>query len=607
MLSYQDKVGAFYKDNARANSSKLSLVTEEQGDRRPPYLLFVLLILLVGVMTLLAITGVRFHQVSTSNMEFSRLLKEDMEKSEAVHHQVIDVLTPLFKIIGDEVGLRLPQKLNEIKQFILQKTNFFNPNREFDFRDLHWCINPPSKIKVNFTNYCDTIGIRKSIASAANPILLSALSRGRGDIFPPYRCSGATTSVGRVFPLSVSLSMSLISKTSGITNMLTAISDGVYGKTYLLVPDYIEGEFDTQKIRVFEIGFIKRWLNNMPLFQTTNYMVLPENSKAKVCTIAVGELTLASLCVDESTVLLYQDSNGSQGGVLVVTLGIFGATPMDQIEEMIPVAHPSVEKIHITNHRGFIKDSIATWMVPVLVSEQQEEQKNCLESACQRKTYPMCNQTSWEPFGGGQLPSYGRLTLPLNPSIDLQLNISFTYGPVILNGDGMDYYESPLLDSGWLTIPPKNGTVLGLINKASRGDQFTVIPHVLTFAPRESSGNCYLPIQTSQMMDKDVLTESNLVVLPTQNFRYVIATYDISRGDHAIVYYVYDPIRTISYTYPFRLTTKGRPEFLRIECFVWDDDLWCHQFYRFEADITNSTISVENLVHIRFSCNRSKP
>nr|ABN80421.1 hemagglutinin [Morbillivirus canis] len=607
MLSYQDKVGAFYKDNARANSSKLSPVTEEHGGRRPPYLLFVLLILLVGILALLAITGVRFHQVSTSNMEFSRLLKEDMEKSEAVHHQVIDVLTPLFKIIGDEIGLRLPQKLNEIKQFILQKTNFFNPNREFDFRDLHWCINPPSKVKVNFTNYCETIGIRKSIASAANPIRLSALSGGRSDIFPPYRCSGATTSVGKVFPLSVSLSMSLISRTSEIINMLTATSDGVYGKTYLLVPDDIEREFDTQEIRVFEIGFIKRWLNDMPLLQTTNYMVLPENSKAKVCTIAVGELTLASLCVEESTVLLYHDSRGSQDGILVVTLGIFGATPMDHIEEVIPVAHPSIEKIHITNHRGFIKDSIATWMVPALASEKQEEQKGCLESACQRKTYPMCNQTSWEPFGGGQLPSYGRLTLPLDASVDLQLNISFTYGPVILNGDGMDYYESPLLNSGWLTIPPKNGTILGLINRASRGDQFTVIPHVLTFAPRESGGNCYLPIQTSQIIDRDVLIESNVVVLPTQSFRYVIATYDISRNDHAIVYYVYDPIRTISYTHPFRLTTKGRPDFLRIECFVWDDNLWCHQFYRYEANIANSTTSVENLVRIRFSCNRSNP
>nr|UWP51030.1 hemagglutinin [Morbillivirus canis]UWP51038.1 hemagglutinin [Morbillivirus canis] len=607
MLSYQDKVGAFYKDNARANSSKLSLVTEEHGGTRPPYLLFVLLILLVGILALLAITGVRFHQVSTSNMEFSRLLKEDMEKSEAVHHQVIDVLTPLFKIIGDEIGLRLPQKLNEIKQFILQKTNFFNPNREFDFRDLHWCVNPPSKVKVNFTSYCETIGIRKSIASAATPILLSALPEGRGDIFPPYRCSGATTSVGRIFPLSVSLSMSLISKTSDIINMMTAISDGVYGKTYLLVPDDTEGEFDTQGIRVFEIGFVKRWLSDMPLLQTTNYMVLPGNSRAKVCTIAVGELTLASLCVDESTVLLYHDSKGSQNGILVVTLGIFGATPMDHFEEVIPVAHPSMEKIHITNHRGFIKDSIATWMVPALASGKQEEQKGCLESACQRKTYPMCNQTSWEPFGEGQLPSYGRLTLLLDASVDLQLNISSTYGPVILNGDGMDYYESPLLDSGWLTIPPKDGTILGMINKASRRDQFTVIPHVLTFSPRESSGNCYLPIQTSQIIDKDVLVESNLVVLPTQSFRYVVATYDISRGDHAIVYYVYDPIRTISYTYPFRLTTKGRPDFLRIECFVWDDDLWCHQFYRFEANITNSTISVENLVSIRFSCNRSYP
>nr|AVG72900.1 hemagglutinin [Morbillivirus canis] len=607
MLSYQDKVGAFYKDNARANSSKLSLVTEEHGGRRPPYLLFVLLILLVGILALLAITGVRFHQVSTSNIEFSRLLKEDMEKSEAVHHQVIDVLTPLFKIIGDEIGLRLPQKLNEIKQFILQKTNFCNPNREFDFRDLHWCINPPSKVKVNFTNYCETIGIRKSIASAANPILLSALSGGRSDIFPPYRCSGATTSVGKVFPLSVSLSMSLISRTSEIINMLTATSDGVYGKTYLLVPDDIEREFDTQEIRVFEIGFIKRWLNDMPLLQTTNYMVLPENSKAKVCTIAVGELTLASLRVEESTVLLYHDSRGSQDGILVVTLGIFGATPMDHIEEVIPVAHPSMEKIHITNHRGFIKDSIATWMVPALASEKQEEQKGCLESACQRKTYPMCNQTSWEPFGGGQLPSYGRLTLPLDASVDLQLNISFTYGPVILNGDGMDYYGSPLLNSGWLTIPPKNGTIFGLINKASRGDQFTVIPQVLTFAPRESGGNCYLPIQTSQIIDRDVLIESNVVVLPTQSFRYVIATYDISRNDHAIVYYVYDPIRTISYTHSFRLTTKGRPDFLRIECFVWDDNLWCHQFYRYEANIANSTTSVENLVRIRFSCNRSNP
>nr|QFE96923.1 hemagglutinin [Morbillivirus canis] len=607
MLSYQDKVSAFYKDNARANSSKLSLVTEEHGGRRSHYLLFVLLILLVGILALLAITGVRFRQVSTSNMEFSRLLKEDMEKSEAVHHQVIDVLTPLFKIIGDEVGLRLPQKLNEIKQFILQKTNFFNPNREFDFRDLHWCINPPSKVKVNFTNYCETIGIRNSIASAANPILLSAISESRSDIFPPYRCSGATTSVGRGFLLSVSLSMSLVSRTSELINMLTAISDGVYGKTYLLVPYDTEGEFDAQEIRVFEIGFIKRWLNDMPLFQITNYMVLPENSKAKVCTIAVGELTLASLCVDESTVLLHHDSKGSQDGILVVTLGIFGATPMDHIEEVIPVAHPSIEKIHITNHRGFIKDSVAIWMVPALASEKQEEQKGCLKSACQRKTYPMCNQTAWEPFGGGQLPSYGRLMLPLDASADLQLNISFTYGPVILNGDGMDYYKSPLLDFGWLTIPPKNGTILGLINKASRGDQFTVIPHVLTFAPRESGRNCYLPIQTPQIIDKDVLIESNLVVLPTQSFKYVIATYDISRNDHAIVYYVYDPIRTISYTHPFRLTTKGRPNFLRIECFVWDDNLWCHQFYRFEATITNSTTSVENLVRIRFSCNRSSP
>nr|ACE76524.1 H protein [Morbillivirus canis] len=607
MLSYQDEVGAFYMDNARANSSKLSLVTEEQRSRRPPYLLFVLLILLVGILALLAIAGVRFRQVSTSNVEFGRLLKDDLEKSEAVHHQVMDVLTPLFKIIGDEIGLRLQQKLNGIKQFILQKTNFFNPNSEFDFRNFHWCINPPSKIKVNFTNYCDAIGVRKSIASAANPILLSILFGCRGDIFPPYRCSGAITSVGRVIPLSVSLSTSLISRTSEIISMLTAISDGLYGKTYLLVPDYIEKEFDTREIRVFEIKFIERWLNDMPLLQITNYMILGENSEAKVCTIAVDQLTLASLCVDESTVLLYYDSNGSRDSILVVTLGIFEASPMNQVEEVIPVANPSVERIHITNHRGYIIDSVATWMVPALVSERLEGQENCLESACRRESYPMCKQTSCEPFGGVQVPSYGRLTLPLDERIDLQLNISFTYGPVILNGDGMDYYENPLLDSRWLTIPPKNGTILGLINKASREDQFTVTSHVLTFAPRESSGNCYLPIQTSQIMDKDVLTESNLVVFPTQNFRYVVATYDISRRYHAIVYYVYDPIRTISYTYPFRLTTKGRPDFLRIECFVWDDDLWCHQFYRFESDITNSTTSVEDLVRIRFSCNRSEP
>nr|UDL09586.1 hemaglutinin protein [Phocine morbillivirus] len=607
MFSHQDKVGAFYKNNARANSSKLSLVTDEVEERRSPWFLSILLILLVGILILLAITGIRFHQVVKSNLEFNKLLIEDMEKTEAVHHQVKDVLTPLFKIIGDEVGLRLPQKLNEIKQFIVQKTNFFNPNREFDFRELHWCINPPSKVKVNFTQYCEITEFKEATRSVANSILLLTRYRGRDDIFPPYKCRGATTSMGNVFPLAVSLSMSLISKPSEVINMLTAISEGIYGKTYLLVTDDTEENFETPEIRVFEIGFINRWLGDMPLFQTTNYRIISNNSNTKICTIAVGELALASLCTKESTILLNLGDEESQNSVLVVILGLFGATHMDQLEEVIPVAHPSIEKIHITNHRGFIKDSVATWMVPALALSEQGEQINCLRSACKRRTYPMCNQTSWEPFGDKRLPSYGRLTLSLDVSTDLSINVSVAQGPIIFNGDGMDYYEGTLLNSGWLTIPPKNGTILGLINQASKGDQFIVTPHILTFAPRESSTDCHLPIQTYQIQDDDVLLESNLVVLPTQSFEYVVATYDVSRSDHAIVYYVYDPARTVSYTYPFRLRTKGRPDILRIECFVWDGHLWCHQFYRFQLDATNSTSVVENLIRIRFSCDRLDP
>ncbi|QWQ56142.1 hemagglutinin protein [Porcine morbillivirus] len=600
-----DKSNAFYKDSARANLPILNINGFLPAHHRGPLLLLLATVSLVGLVALIAIAGVRFHKSTTMAKETNSLIQENIHHTDLLHHQVMDVLTPLFKIIGEEVGLRLPQRLAEIKQFILTKTSFFNPDREFDFRDLHWCINPPDRVKVNFSKFCQAIHIDNGIRLLGGIFIDQFLSHSKSDIFPGRVCPNGVTTRGEIISPALSLT-SLSAKHLGLVdNIMFAMADGVYAKTYVLSHFSEGGVTETGEIRVFEIGLIRGWLGDLPVLHLTNFIHANVDSIGRHCTLAVGELKLASICTHARAIRVVRNVDSHPTSVSAISMGVFGSDYYQQSVEVIPVYDESVQQIHLSNHRGFIKDSKAYWAFPAEADTNSTRWSNCLTKVCTSRNLPFCNLTSWEPFNTTYPAVYAILVLEVSVHSDISMFIDESLGPLILNGYGMDLYSNSHEDQHWLTIPPKSGNVLGVINKLVVNGSAAVLPYILSYAASAGHEPCYAPVQHSLPSDTNTLAESNIVVLSTGKFRYVSATYDTSRSSHAIVYYIYNPTEGTSYFFPFRLTTRGIPAFLRIECFVWVEKIWCIHVYRYHSTVSKVEPVVETMVRLEFKCTSS--
>nr|WCP16331.1 hemagglutinin protein [Pilot whale morbillivirus]WCR51959.1 hemagglutinin protein [Pilot whale morbillivirus] len=604
MSSPRDKVDAFYKDTPRPRNHRGLLDNERVIIERPLILVGVLAVMFLSLIGLLAIAGVRLQKATVNSIEVNKRLSTNLETTVSIEHHVKDVLTPLFKIIGDEVGLRMPQKLTEIMQFISNKIKFLNPDREYDFNDLHWCVNPPNQVKIDYAQYCNHIAFEELIVTKFEELMNHSLDISKEGIFPPKNCSGSVTTRGQIMRPGLTLVNVYATRNFEVLFMITVISEGMYGKTYFLKSSEPDDPFEFQAFRVFEVGLVRDIGNREPILQLTNFMVIDEDEGLNSCLLSVGELKLAAVCIRESPVVTKDIGGYKDEPFKVVTLGIIGGGLSNQKIEIYPTIDPSIEKLYITSHRGIIRNSKARWSVPAIRSDDRTKMGKCTQALCKNRPPPSCNSSDWEPLINNRIPAYAYIALEIKKDSDLELDITSNYGPLIIHGAGMDIYKGPSSNQDWLTIPPLSQSVLGVINKVDLTTKFDVKPHTLTMAVNYGSEKCYVPVELSGAKDQDLKIESNLVVLPTKDFGYVTATYDTSRSEHAIVYYVYDTARSSSYLFPFKIKARGEPLYLRIECFPWSRQLWCHHYCMINSTISNEIEIVDNLVSISMSCSR---
>nr|CAA12078.1 H protein [Dolphin morbillivirus] len=604
MSSPRDKVDAFYKGIPRPRNNRVLLDNERVIIERPLILVGVLAVMFLSLVGLLAIAGVRLQKATTNSIEVNRKLSTNLETTVSIEHHVKDVLTPLLKIIGDEVGLRMPQKLTEIMQFISNKIKFLNPDREYDFNDLHWCVNPPDQVKIDYAQYCNHIAAEELIVTKFKELMNHSLDMSKGRIFPPKNCSGSVITRGQTIKPGLTLVNIYTTRNFEVSFMVTVISGGMYGKTYFLKPPEPDDPFEFQAFRIFEVGLVRDVGSREPVLQMTNFMVIDEDEGLNFCLLSVGELRLAAVCVRGRPVVTKDIGGYKDEPFKVVTLGIIGGGLSNQKTEIYPTIDSSIEKLYITSHRGIIRNSKARWSVPAIRSDDKDKMEKCTQALCKSRPPPSCNSSDWEPLTSNRIPAYAYIALEIKEDSGLELDITSNYGPLIIHGAGMDIYEGPSSNQDWLAIPPLSQSVLGVINKVDFTAGFDIKPHTLTTAVDYESGKCYVPVELSGAKDQDLKLESNLVVLPTKGFGYVTATYDTSRSEHAIVYYVYDTARSSSYFFPFRIKARGEPIYLRIECFPWSRQLWCHHYCMINSTVSNEIVVVDNPVSINMSCSR---
>lgn len=602
MASTKSHTDAFYKDAARASAPYSSLRGLLPRYPNPALTVGILFVSTTGLAALIIIAGVRFHTATLNAKETHTLIQDNIAKTNMLYHQVMDVLTPLFKVIGDEVGVSLPQKLTEIRQFILTKTNFFNPNREFDFRELHWCINPPDKVKVNFSTFCESIGINEGLHLISNPYREDYDRARRPDIFPAQQCANGMITKGLLVEVPQSLTTIARSRKGSVIDMQVAFDDGVYGKTFRVLVDPDRGDGPLVDQRVFEIGLIRKWVDGKPYLHMTNYIYFDSHESGTICTLAVGEFKLAALCFGERVVDIARLAHSGGSEAYALTMEIFGVSHHHQRTEVTSVTSGAVNQVYIGSHRGVVKGSYAYWAVPARGNITDSEWPDCLSETCRSRSLPFCNQTVWRPFNDSIPANYGLLILDISIHHDLSVYLEAAHGPLLLEGFGLDVYRGTDSLCDWLTIPPRAGSSLGTINRVCFNGTVAIIPHTLSYSLGSTQSSCYVPIQPPYSRDQHILVESNLVVLPTTRFSYISATYDTSRSEHAIVYYIYNPSRGSSYIFPFRLQTKGSPLYLRIECFTWFGSIWCLHAFEYIGDSGIRQSVHEAMVHIDFQC-----
>uniref|UniRef100_A0A6M3RBF7 Hemagglutinin glycoprotein n=1 Tax=Rinderpest morbillivirus TaxID=11241 RepID=A0A6M3RBF7_9MONO len=608
MSSPRDRVNAFYKDNLQFKNTRVVLNKEQLLIERPYMLLAVLSVMFLSLVGLLAIAGVRLHRAAVNTAEINSGLTTSIDVTKSIEYQVKDVLTPLFKIIGDEVGLRIPQRFTDLTKFISDKIKFLNPDKEYDFRDINWCISPPERIKINYDQYCahtaaeDLITMLVNSSLAGTTVLRTSLVNLRSN------CTGPTTTRGQFSNVSLTLSGVYSGLGYNISSMITITEKGMYGSTYL-VGKYSQRarKSDTrwqQDYRVFEVGIIRELGVGTPVFHMTNYLELPRQPELETCMLALGESKLAALCLADSPITLHYRRVGDDSKIKFVKLGVW-ASPAD-LDTLVTLSamDPTLERIYITTHRGVIVAGKAVWAVPVTRTDDQLKMGKCRLEACREKSPPFCNSTDWEPLKAGRIPAYGVLTIKLGLADKPEIDIISEFGPLITHDSGMDLYASFDGNEYWLTISPLQNSTLGTVNTLVLEPKLKISPNILTLPIRSGGGDCYTPTYLSDRADNDVKLSSNLVILPSRDLQYVSATYDISRIEHAIVYYIHSTEQSPSHYYPLKLPTKGDPVSLQIECFLWDRKLWCHHFCSVIDSETGEQVIHTGVVGIENTCNR---
>nr|QJD08478.1 receptor-binding protein [Rinderpest morbillivirus]QJD08485.1 receptor-binding protein [Rinderpest morbillivirus] len=608
MSSPRDRVNAFYKDNLQFKNTRVVLNKEQLLIERPYMLLVVLFVMFLSLVGLLVIAGIRLHRAAVNTAEINNGLTTSIDVTKSIEYQVKDVLTPLFKIIGDEVGLRTPQRFTDLTRFISDKIKFLNPEKEYDFRDLNWCINPPERIKINYDQYCAHTAVEDLITMLVNTSLAGTTVPRMSSVNLRGNCTGPTTTKGQFSNMSLALSGIYSGRGYNISSMITITEEGMYGSTYL-VGKYNQGARRSsiarqQDYRVFEIGIIRELGVGTPVFHMTNYLELPRQSELETCMLALGESKLAALCLADSPVALHYGGLRDDSKIKFVKLGVW-ASPADlDTLATLSATDPALDGLYITAHRGVIAAGKAIWAVPVTRTDDQLKMGKCRQEACRDRPPPFCNGTDWEPLEAGRIPAYGVLTIKLGLADKPEIDIISEFGPLITHDLGMDLYTSFDINGYWLTIPPLRNSALGTVNTLVLEPSLRISPNILTLPIRSGGGDCYTPTYLSDRADDDVKLSSNLVILPSRNLQYVSATYDISRVEHAIVYYIYSTGQLSSYYYPFKLPIKGDPISLQIECFPWDRKVWCHHFCSVIDSGTGEQVTHTGVVGLEITCNK---
>nr|ADF32065.1 H [Rinderpest morbillivirus] [Rinderpest morbillivirus]AEX65766.1 H [Rinderpest morbillivirus] [Rinderpest morbillivirus] len=607
MSSPRDRVNAFYKDNLQFKNTRVVLNKEQLLIERPYMLLAVLFVMFLSLVGLLAIAGIRLHRAAVNTAEINSGLTTSIDITKSIEHQVKDVLTPLFKIIGDEVGLRTPQRFTDLTKFISDKIKFLNPDKEYDFRDINWCISPPERIKINYDQYCAHTAAEELITTLVNSSLAGTAVLRTSLVNLGRSCTGSTTTKGQFSKMSLALSGIYSDRGYNISSMITITEKGMYGSTYLVGKHNRRVRRPStawqQDYRVFEVGIIRELGVGTPVFHMTNYLELPRQPELETCMLALGESKLAALCLADNSVALHYGGLRDDNKIKFVKLGVWPSPADSDTLATLSSVDPTLDGLYITTHRGIIAAGKAVWAVPVTRTDEQRKMGQCRLEACREKPPPFCNSTDWEPLEAGRIPAYGILTIRLGLADKPEIDIISEFGPLITHDSGMDLYTPLDGNEYWLTVPPLQNSSLGMVNTLVLEPSLKISPNILTLPIRSGGGDCYTPTYLSDLADDDVKLSSNLVILPSRNLQYVSATYDTSRVEHAIVYYIYSTERLSSYYYPVKLPIKGDPVSLQIGCFPWGLKLWCHHFCSVIDSGTGKQVTHTGAVGIEITCN----
>nr|QCY50290.1 hemagglutinin [Morbillivirus caprinae] len=607
MSAQRERINAFYKDTPHNKNHRVTLDKERLTIERPYILLGVLLVMFLSLIGLLAIAGIRLHRATVGTAEIQGRLNTNIELTESIDHQTKDVLTPLFKIIGDEVGIRIPQRFSDLVKFISDKIKFFNPDREYDFRDLRWCMNPPERVKIDFDQFCEYKAADKSIEHIFELPLNRSKELRSLTLGPGTGCPGRAVTRAQFSELTLTLLDLDLNMKHNVSSVFTIVGEGLFGRTYTVWRSYA-GNLSTASglghfLRVFEIGLVRDFGLSAPVFHMTNYLTVNMSDDYRSCLLAVGELKLTALCTHSETVTLSERGVPKREPLAVVILNLAGPTLGGELYSILPSSDLMVEKLYFSSNRGIIKDNEANWVVPSTDVRDLQNKGECLVEACKTRLPSFCNGTGLGPWSEGRIPAYGVIRVSLDVASDPDVVITSVFGPLIPHLSGMDLYNNPFSRAVWLAVPPYKQSFLGMINTIAFPSRAEVMPHILTTEIRGLRGRCHVPIELSRKTDDDIKIGSNMVVLPTKDLRYITATYDVSRSDHAIVYYIYDTGRSSSYFFPARLKLKGNPLSMRIECFPWHHKVWCYHDCLLYNTTTNEEVHTRGLTGIEVTCN----
>nr|QXT58664.1 hemagglutinin [Peste des petits ruminants virus] len=607
MSAQRERINAFYKDTPHNKNHRVTLDKERLTIERPYILLGVLLVMFLSLIGLLAIAGIRLHRATVGTAEIQGRLNTNIELTESIDHQTKDVLTPLFKIIGDEVGIRIPQRFSDLVKFISDKIKFLNPDREYDFRDLRWCMNPPERVKIDFDQFCEYKAADKSIEHIFELPLNRSKELRSLTLGPGTGCPGRAVTRAQFSELTLTLLDLDLNMKHNVSSVFTIVGEGLFGRTYTVWRSYA-GNLSTASglghfLRVFEIGLVRDFGLSAPVFHMTNYLTVNMSDDYRSCLLAVGELKLTALCTHSETVTLSERGVPKREPLAVVILNLAGPTLGGELYSILPASDLMVEKLYFSSNRGIIKDNEANWVVPSTDVRDLQTKGECLVEACKTRPPSFCNGTELGPWSEGRIPAYGVIRVSLDVASDPDVVITSVFGPLIPHLSGMDLYNNPFSRAVWLAVPPYKQSFLGMINTIAFPSRAEVMPHILTTEIRGLRGRCHVPIELSRRIDDDIKIGSNMVVLPTKDLRYITATYDVSRSDHAIVYYIYDTGRSSSYFFPARLKLKGNPLSMRIECFPWHHKVWCYHDCLIYNTTTNEEVHTRGLTGIEVTCN----